>query len=375
MTSRERMNEAMRGGTPDRVPVMCQLSIGHMLLQLGGSPVDFWHDPEVYSDGLVKLRSIYDFDGILVSLHGHDPDWRTSISSVQPSEEGDLVAFADGRRMVFPPDDLPRPRRKNSSTAPILGSFDARILPLNAEYIPVSQGLHFDIHPDHRVDVFSMVREKAGEEISIHAEVTSPLDYFLDLFGYEEGLVALLRDPEKSLSVLSRFTEVVARLTEEVCSAPIDAVKISSPFAGSAFLSREFYQRFVLSHESRIAEAAHRRKTPVYTHTCGAIGDRLDLMFDAGVDGIECLDPPPLGDVDLTEAKRKTQGRGFIKGNVDSVNTLLQKGKAEILADLESRLRIGKQGGGFILSTACSVAPEVERESLLLMREAVDRWG
>ncbi len=369
------MNEAMRGGTPDRVPVMCQLSIGHMLLQLGGSPLDFWHDPDVYSEGLVELRSIYDFDGILVSLHGHDPDWRTTITSIQPSEEGDVAAFADGGEMIYPRDDLPRPRRKSPSRAPILGSFDPAILPLNAEYIPVSQGLRFRIHPDHRIDVFSMVREKAGEEISIHAEVTSPLDYFLDLLGYEEGLVALLRDPQNSLAVLSRFTDVVARLTEEMCSAPIDAIKISSPFAGSAFLSREFYRRFVLPHESKIAEAAHRNKTPVYTHTCGAIGDRLDLMFDAGVDGIECLDPPPLGDVDLAEAKRKTEGRGFIKGNVDSVNTLLQKGKAEILADLESRLRIGKERGGFILSTACSVAPDVERERLLLMREAVDRWG
>lgn len=375
MTSRERVNEAMRGGTPDRVPVMCQLSIGHMLLQLGVSPVDFWHDPEVYTDGLVKLRSLYDFDGILVSLHGHDPYWRTSISSVQASEEGDLVVFADGRRMLYPPDDLPRPRRRGSSTAPILGTFDPTILPRNAEYIPVSQGLHFGINPDHRTDVFPMVREKAGGEVSIHAEVTSPLDYFLDYFGYEEGLVGLLRDPEKSLSVLSRFTEMVVRLTEEVCSAPIDAVKISSPFAGSAFLSREFYRRFVLPHESKIAETAHRCGTPVYTHTCGAIGDRLDLMFDAGVDGIECLDPPPLGDVDLAEAKRRTEGRGFIKGNVDSVNTLLQKGEPEILSDLKTRLQVGKQGGGFILSTACSVAPGVEREKLLLMRLAVDRWG
>ncbi len=60
----------MNQESPDRLPLMCQLSIGHMILQLDVSPVDFWNDVEVFADGLVKLREIYGFDGILVSLHG-----------------------------------------------------------------------------------------------------------------------------------------------------------------------------------------------------------------------------------------------------------------------------------------------------------------
>jgi uroporphyrinogen-III decarboxylase len=98
-------------------------------------------------------------------------------------------------------------------------------------------------------------------------------------------------------------------------------------------------------------------------------------MFDAGVSGIECLDPPPLGDVELDDAKRRTRGRGFIKGNIDSVNTLLYGEPGQILDDARHRLQVGKEGGGFILSTACSVAPRVDRSKLLLLREAVDTWG
>jgi uroporphyrinogen-III decarboxylase len=98
-------------------------------------------------------------------------------------------------------------------------------------------------------------------------------------------------------------------------------------------------------------------------------------MFDSGVSGIECLDPPPLGNVELDDAKRRTKGRGFIKGNIDSVNTLLFGNPTEILADARHRLEVGKEGGGFILSTACSVAPRVDRSKLLLLREAVQSWG
>jgi uroporphyrinogen-III decarboxylase len=98
-------------------------------------------------------------------------------------------------------------------------------------------------------------------------------------------------------------------------------------------------------------------------------------MFDSGTSGIECLDPPPLGNVELEEAMDSIGGRGFIKGNVDSVNTLLMKGRMEILDDLRERIIIGKEQGGFILSTACSVAPRVAKEKLLLFREAVEQWG
>ena len=58
-----------------------------------------------------------------------------------------------------------------------------------------------------------------------------------------------------------------------------------------------------------------------------AIGDRLDLMLETGTQGIDTLDPPPLGTVELQDAKRQLAGRAFIKGNVDPVDTVLWGGK------------------------------------------------
>ena len=40
MTPRERMAAAMRHGAVDRVPVMCQLALGHYFLHSGLDPVD-----------------------------------------------------------------------------------------------------------------------------------------------------------------------------------------------------------------------------------------------------------------------------------------------------------------------------------------------
>ena len=148
-----------------------------------------------------------------------------------------------------------------------------------------------------------------------------------------------------------------------------EAIKISSPFAGNVFLSREMYCDFIQPYEARIAAAVKAEGAAVYTHTCGAIGDRLDLLCGAGVTGIECLDPPPLGDVDINEAVEMLKDKIFIKGNVDPVNTLLRGDSRKIDEDIGRILAAAENMKGFILSSACSVAPPTPPDNLKRMVE------
>jgi len=140
---------------------------------------------------------------------------------------------------------------------------------------------------------------------------------------------------------------------------------------GNGFLSRGMYREFVLPYETELIRRVHKAApgVPVYTHTCGAIGDRLELIEESGADGIECLDPPPLGDVELTDAVARVGERLFIKGNVDSVNTLLFKRPDAIRRDVEAVCRAGMEACGFVLSTACSIAPGVPEEHVRIIAE------
>jgi hypothetical protein len=73
MNSRNRIKTAMELDIPDRVPVMCQLAIGHYFLYSGISPFDIWFTSEGFAQALCRLRSRYSFDGILINLPGRDP--------------------------------------------------------------------------------------------------------------------------------------------------------------------------------------------------------------------------------------------------------------------------------------------------------------
>jgi uroporphyrinogen decarboxylase len=161
------------------------------------------------------------------------------------------------------------------------------------------------------------------------------------------------------------------------CSRGIDALKLSSPFAGSGFISRKMYEEFVLPYEKNIIKTVNERYgIPCYIHTCGAIGDRLDLLVDTGTQGIECLDPYPLGNVDLENAVRQIGNKVFIKGNLDSVNELQFKTPIEVKEIAKKRIETGRKcAKGYILSSACSVAPHVSPQNIDVLYDSAREYG
>ncbi len=375
LTPKRRMAKAMNLERPDRVPVMCQMSIGHMLLQTGFSPIELWCSAQVFSESLLQLREAYTFDGILISLHGHFPDWDRNIKRIEKAENELIVYWANGDKTEFPKDDLPRHHPWSAAPTPSLAEFDPSMIRDEIEYIPVSQGLDFAINQEHKFDIFQIIHEKAGSEFSIHGEVTSPFDYFLNLFGFKQALMCLLKEPSKCKEILQRFADGVKKLAVEMTDQKIDAIKISSPYAGQGFISPEFYREFVLPFESQIAQSVRDRSIHVYTHTCGSIGDRLEMMVGSGISGLECLDPPPLGNVELAAAKHRVGHKVFIKGNIDPVNTLLFRDKETVRNHAEHCLQVGKPDGGYILSTACSIAPHTKKENVEILAEVAEDKG
>jgi len=375
MTPKERVKSAMDLQFPDKIPLMCQFSFGHMLLQLNISPVEFWFDKSAFAEGLIKLRNIYDFDGILISLHGHNPAWKDLILSYENNDGKEVAKLHNGDKIIFPGDDLPQYVFSKRKSLPVLNEISIDDLPVTLDYIPVSRDLHFQISLSNKFDVIYDIVEKAGGNYSIHGEITSPFDYLLDLLGNQEALMGLIENPDKCKMILAQYTKLIKELALEMCETGVDAIKVSSPFAGSGFISPYDYEEFVVPFEAEIAKAVRNKDVHIYTHTCGSIDDRLEIMLDAGVSGIECLDPPPLGNVELSDAVERIKNKGFIKGNIDSVNSLLNASKEDIVEDAKNRIQTGKQSPGFILSTACSIAPAVKKENILLLRETVNKWG
>lgn len=389
MTGKERIRIAMQGGIPDRVPVMCQLSIGHYFLYSGVDPLEIWYTSDGFSDALIAMQERYQFDGILVNLHGRPSAWRDHVLKIEDRFGEKYIWWKNGDYTKFPSDDNPHYYQKDGSwNFPSLEDID----PERLYYIDPWQisGIAYpftwdfdkevrskkDFFPPYINDTLKKVIEKSGNYVSVHSEVYSPFSQFLELLNYEPALMALLIDPGKVCACLEALTEGTIQLgiLEAQCGA--DAILISSAFAGSGFISREFYEVFVLPYEKRVISGIKSvNDIPVYIHTCGGIGDRLDLMMETGTNGIDTLDPPPLGTVEFADAVAQTKGKVFIKGNIDPVNELLMGSKEVIEQAVYERLQIAKQGGGYIMSTACSVSPRTTPDRIEYLSRITKELG
>ena len=383
------MQQAMGLQSSDRVPVMCQLAVGHYFLHAGVKPMDIWYTSEGFAEALIKLQQRYKFDGILVNLPGREPGYENFIQQIEPGESEDIIRWKNGNYTALPHDDNPHyymgdgtryfptfqeiepetlfyvePWDLTDITYPFTWGFESAPRPFD------------DYFPDYHFDTIKQVKAKVGANVSVHAEIFSPWSQFLELLNYENALMAILDDPGKAHACLERLAAGAIDLGKKQAACGVDAILISSAFAGAGLISRQHYEEFVLPYERQIvAEIKKSFSIPIYTHTCGSIGDRLDLMLQTGTNGIDTLDPPPLGTVELEDAKKILAGKTFIKGNIDPVNTLLYGNRNKVRAEVRKRLEIGRPGGGYILSSACSVAPHTPPENIELLAALAEEFG
>lgn len=391
MNGRERIALAMRHEEPDRIPVMCQLALGHYFLNTGLAPHEIWFTSEGFAESLVMMQRRYLFDGILINLPGRPRNVLDQIKSVEKIKKGELVTWRNGHVTVIPWDDnaqyvySARPELQPRADLPTIDPDHLELIDQYPGYVwgtyhipwladkndlgPMSEV------PDYFLDTIDLVRKKTNGEISVHGEVFSPFTHYLELFGYQNAIIGLVKNKEKVKAVLERLTDASIAWAVAQAKKGVDAVLISSAFAGGGFISPKMYAEYVVPYERRVVAAVQQFNIPIYTHTCGKIGDRLELMEQTGTMGIDTLDPPPLGNVELADAKKGVGKRLFLKGNMNSVSILEYTTKEEVVAEATERIQIGKPGSGYILSSACSIAPRVEPWKIELFTPLAEEIG
>jgi uroporphyrinogen-III decarboxylase len=393
MNGKERIARAMRHQLPDRVPVMCQLALGHYFINLRDrlKPHEIWFTSEGFAEALLTLRERYRFDGILINIPGRDPDWLDQVRSIEETPRGEVVTFKDGLQVLVPWDDnaLLEPDDAAKAPPPDFMTFDPDTDFERVDDWPrYAWGIYHTPHipgkapgllhtpPDYFSRTIRLVQEAVGDSISIHGEVFSPFTHLMELFGYQNALILLATDAARASAILERLAAPAAAWGLAQAAMGVDAVLVSSAFAGGSFISPQMYAQFVVPYERQVVDAIHASypDMPVYTHTCGMLNDRLEQMLESHTQGVDTLDPPPLGNTTLEDAKRRIGDRVFIKGNMNAVE-ILTDSREQTYARARHAVEVGKPGGGYILSTACSVAPRVEPWKLEMLVDIADEYG
>ena len=263
MTPRERVLTAMGLGVPDRVPVMCQMATGHILLQSGVDPVAEATESDAFAESLWRMREQYDFDGILIHKPGRQPAWlidgterrRCSQGWEFHDPDGSFVRVqTDDDPVFFPPPDFTWPTVDEIDPDDPLGFFEGGLLRWH-----LWKGTHsyheVERIPEYWYGCIDRLKQKSGGRYSLHGETRAPFDHVLSLVSAPNLMMALIDHPDQVHRLMAWATRSSIAWSIAQIRRGCDAIKISSPWVGRKFISPRHYDEFVVPYERQLIEA------------------------------------------------------------------------------------------------------------------------
>ena len=125
-------------------------------------------------------------------------------------------------------------------------------------------------------------------------------------------------------------------------------------YALPPLMSPADFEEFVVQYDRKLVELIHSYPgNYVILHSHGKVSRFLESFASIGIDGLNVLEPPPVGDTILADAKKRIGENVCLIGNIQ-YDDLARGTEEEIERLVEQAIREGAHGGGFILSPCAS---------------------
>jgi uroporphyrinogen-III decarboxylase len=217
---------------------------------------------------------------------------------------------------------------------------------------------------------------KAGTEgVVVAGEVCSPLKMLHILLGTQNATFFLMDQPERATELLKLHEAAMLDLVAQLVTGGVRVVMCMDNL-DAAFHPPHYIEQYSASFYERAAQLCHRHGALLMIHACGRQRDNLKLIAGLGVDGLEGVAFPPLGDVELDEALRLAGDRFIATGGISAKEFERLQTRAEIFAyvhDLFARLR--PYANRFILSASCNTPYNAPWEKIIAFRDAWREFG
>jgi uroporphyrinogen-III decarboxylase len=346
-TSRRRLLTALAGGTPDRVPV-------NTYELAGRNSLDWCNQQPSYRGLMDYIRAHTD------CMTNWNPRPATDrytceerfLCSDYPVEFGTRTEFAGGferttRICHTPKGDL---RQVTQKAADVHTTWNVEHWCKSAA--DVDKALSVPYEPAH-YDASNLprVRAELGEAGIIIASVGDPAYLAADLMSFQDYLMWAFEQTDHFAHTVEIIAErVMENLRRQLDCCVLDLYRIVGPeYFTPPYLSPAMFRRFVLPHVTEMTRLIHDRGAKVRLHCHGKMRHVLDMILETGCDGIDPCEPPPDGDIELDEVKRRCQPRKVsVWGNLE-LKLLEQGTPGQVRAEVRNIMAQAKEGGGFVL--------------------------
>ena len=355
-TSRQRMQIAMSGQCPDRIPTMPQICYPHAVhilcedYRLGIKEVT--EKPQRAYELILEIAQRYAVDGLR------------------------LFVTPEPYRVVEHQEELIALDRQTGTRVGRVDLFGGGAVILDEPEIWIENAQ--DLKKIPRPQCFDILQTRSLLELKETVILAHKLDFFVAssppaftmnylsrVRGRERALMDLMTNPDLVKQILEVALSQAIEHARALVHCGVDALYIGDPSASASLISPKHFEEFCLPFYQAFCSELHREDILIYLHICGNSTPILEMMADTGADCIEPLDP--LGGVKVSNAKERIGNRVALMGGVNTI-TLLEGRAEDVYEEAIACCRSGGQGGGYILAAGDMVpdfTPEVNVQALI----------
>lgn len=182
--------------------------------------------------------------------------------------------------------------------------------------------------------------------------------------GHENMLIGMALDPDWVRDMAQTYASLTIELQKilfEQEGYP-DGIWFYEDmgYKGSPFMSPQMYREIIKPSHIETIGYAKEHKLPVIMHSCGYIEPLLPDMIDAGIDCLQVIEVK--AGMDLIKLHRLYGDKIAFMGGID-VRALYSNDKDEIMAELNEKIPLVKQGYNFVLHSDHSIPKTVDYDS------------
>jgi len=215
------------------------------------------------------------------------------------------------------------------------------------------------------------IQQKAGEgAIIIAGEFFSPLKMLHIVMDPVQTVYFLLGEPEFAGRLLEIHEEAQLDLVKQCVSQGVKVI-MSMDNLDTMFHPPSFVEKYSASFYEKASSLCHDYGAKFFIHACGNQKDNLQLISSCGVDGLEGVAFPPLGDVELDEAMKLVSGNFIITGGISAMETRDLKSREAVFNYVERLFsKMVPYKNRFIFSASCNTSIDTKWETILWFRDA-----
>ena len=218
---------------------------------------------------------------------------------------------------------------------------------------------------------FETYRQKVGENgVVVVGDFFSPLKMLHLVMNPVQTVYFLMDQPEYAKTLLDLHENAQLDIIKQCVSNGVKAI-MSMDNLDTMFHSPDFVEAYSSSFYKKASAICHEHGAKFFIHACGNQRENLPLIASYGVDGLEGVAFPPLGNVELDEAMRLTPDHFIITGGISAMELRDLKSRAEIFSYVKNLFeKMKPYKNRFMLSASCNTPIDTKWETILHFRDA-----